>query len=69
MAREICAQCGFDSVLYNQADTISSQRIIPAVLRAAIQALDADDLLRRPDPLTWVMRRSLHGCTRLGPST
>lgn len=53
MAREFCAQCGFDSDLYDRADTISSQHIIPAVLRAASEGLDADVLHRRPDATTW----------------
>jgi len=51
--REHCAQCGFDSDLYNRSDTITSQTVIPAVLRAAIEGLDGDVLRRRPDDSTW----------------
>lgn len=53
MTRELCEQCGFDSELYNQADTISSQYVIHSLLRASIEGLDDDVLQRRPDPVTW----------------
>jgi len=52
-ARESCAQCGFDSHLYDRADIISSQTIIPAVLRAAAEGLDREVLATRPDDATW----------------
>lgn len=51
--REHCEQCGFDSDLYNRADTISSQPIIAPVLRAAAEGLDGETLGRRPNPTTW----------------
>lgn len=51
--RESCAQCGFDSDLYDCADTISSQTIIPAVLGAAAEGLDREVLATRPDDATW----------------
>lgn len=51
--REACGQCGFDSDLYDRADTISSQKVIPAVLAAAFEGLDGDTLARRPDDSTW----------------
>lgn len=47
-ARESCEACGFDSDLYNRSDTITSQHVIPAVLAAAIEGLDADALGTRP---------------------
>jgi len=50
---EQCSQCGFDSELYDIADTISSQSVIPAVLRAAIEGLDGGVLQQRPDGQTW----------------
>lgn len=53
MTREQCAQCGFDSDLYNRADTISSQIIIPLVLRAAVEDLSVEVMARRPAPDTW----------------
>ena len=53
MERERCDECGFDSALYDRADTISSQRIMPAVLRAAIEGLDDATMARRPDAQTW----------------
>lgn len=51
--REHCDACGFDSDLYNRADTVSSQPIVPAVIEAAYEGL-ADELLAvRPDATTW----------------
>ncbi len=51
--RETCEQCGFDSELYDRSDTITSQRLIPAVLRASIEGLDDEALHARPTPDTW----------------
>lgn len=51
--RELCAACGFDSDLYDRSDTITSQHIIPAVLRAAIEGLDATTLTTRPAEDVW----------------
>lgn len=51
--RELCAQCGFDSDLYDRADTLSSMSIVPAVLRAAVEGLDAATMNRRPNAETW----------------
>ncbi len=53
MAREWCEQCKFDSDLYNRADTISSQQILPHIFRAVIEGLDDAVLARRPDEATW----------------
>ncbi|MEM8924804.1 MAG: MOSC domain-containing protein [Actinomycetota bacterium] len=50
---EECAQCGFDSRLYNRADTISSQRAIASVLGAAVEGVGDESLHRRPDASTW----------------
>lgn len=58
--REIGPASGFDSDLYSRADTISSQRIIPAVLGAAIEGLDEEALNRRPDEATWSMAEYLN---------
>ena len=52
-AREWCAQCGFDSNLYDRADTISSQMIVPSVLTAAAENLTPAVLVARPDEATW----------------
>ncbi len=51
--RELCEFCGFDSELYNRADTISSQRSIAAVLSFALDGLDEEVMAKRPDPETW----------------
>lgn len=51
--RELCAACGFDSDLYDRSDTITSQHIIPAVLRAAIEDLDPATLRTRPAEDVW----------------
>ncbi len=51
--RESCEQCGFDSDLYDRADTLTSQWIVPAVLRAAVDGLDDDVLQTRPDEASW----------------
>ncbi len=51
--RESCQQCGFDSDLYDRADTISSQMVIPALLEAAAEGLGAADLGARPNKTTW----------------
>jgi len=51
--REQCSQCGFDSDLYDRADTISSQRIIAPVLSSAIEAVPQDTLRRRPNGHSW----------------
>ncbi len=51
--RELCAECGFDSDLYNREDTVSSQRIVPAVLAAAAEGLTDSVLGTRPDERTW----------------
>lgn len=50
---EGCDACGFDSARYDRADTISSQRVIPAILAAASAGLDDAALHTRPDPATW----------------
>ncbi|MGH1489837.1 MAG: MOSC domain-containing protein [Acidimicrobiales bacterium] len=50
---EICHACGFDSNLYNRADTISSQHLLPAVLAAASEGLAEATLAKRPDDVTW----------------
>jgi len=51
--REQCDACGFDSDLYDRADTISSQTIVPAVLGASFAGV-ADEVLEiRPDEHTW----------------
>lgn len=46
--REHCDACGFDSDLYNRSDTMSSQRVIPAVLEAAAEGLGDAALATRP---------------------
>ena len=51
--REQCVECGFDSDLYDRADTITSQSIMPAILGAAIEGLDDASLGIRPAPDTW----------------
>ncbi len=57
--REWCRQCGFDSDLYDRADTSTSQRIIPAVLKAAIEGLDDMTLHNRPDTDRWSIAEHL----------
>lgn len=52
-SREACASCGFDSDLYNRADTISSQRIVPKVLAASTEGLEPSVVSARPDDATW----------------
>lgn len=51
--RELCEECGFDSDLYNSADTISSQIIVPLVLAAAAEGLEVDAVATRSDATTW----------------
>lgn len=51
--REVCETCGFDSDLYNRADTISSQWVIPKVLAAAAEGLEPSAVSNRPDDTTW----------------
>jgi len=53
MTREQCVQCGFDSDVYDRADTISSQPIIHLLLRASIEGLPSDVLQQRPAADTW----------------
>ena len=48
MLQQRCAQCGFHHDDYDNADTASSQTVVPAVLAAAIEGLGSA-VLARPD--------------------
>ena len=58
--RERCEPCGFDSDLYPRTDTITSQRIVPAVLAAAVEGLDHTTVRIRPDERTWSIVEYVH---------
>jgi len=50
--REVCIECGFDSFLYNRADTISSQWVFAVVMGAAAEGLPGTVYSARPDDTT-----------------
>lgn len=50
--REVCIECGFDSFLYDRADTISSQWVFAVVMGAAADGLPRTVYSARPDKTT-----------------